>query len=291
MSKKTLGIIQMATCAVLWSLAGVLIKKINSGPIVIAGVRSAFAAVCTFLYMKIAKIKFHINKRVLLGSVCTSATFLLFVSANKLTDAANAIVLQYTQPIFILLFSWMFFKEKLVKRDVAVAFCTLFGVALFFADNLSGDKLAGNFVAIAAGAAIALVFMIYEHVTKAERLSGMVIGHLITAFAGIGFFAFSPESVSGTDLLYMGILGVFQLGISYVFFCLAVDKISGFACSIIGAIEPLLNPVLVMIFVGEKPGRFALVGSIVVISAVTVWCTVDAKAGKTKNKEKEPAVI
>ncbi len=286
MNKKAIGILEMAICAVLWSLAGVLIKKISTGPMVIAGIRSLFAAFCTFCYMKATKIKITVNKRVLLGSVFTSATFLLFVSANKMTDAANAIVLQYTQPIFILIFSWMFFKEKLVKKDIAVAFCTLFGVALFFADNLSGDKLLGNFVAIAAGASIALAFMIYEHVTKAERLTGMVLGHFITAVVGIGYFAFNPETVTGTDVLYMGILGIFQLGISYIFFCLAVDKISGFACSIIGAIEPLLNPLLVMIFVGETPGKYALWGSIVVIGAVTTWCVLDAKEDKNSAKEK-----
>lgn len=291
MSKKTAGIIEMAICAVLWSLAGVLIKKISAGPMVIAGIRSLFAAICTFFYMKFAKVKISINKRVLLGSVFTSATFLLFVSANKMTDAANAIVLQYTQPIFILIFSWLFFKEKLLKKDIAVAFCTLFGVALFFADNLSGDKLWGNFVAIGAGASIALAFMIYEHVTKGERLTGMLLAHLTTAVVGIGYFAINPEALTGSDVFYMGILGIFQLGIAYVFFCLAVDKISGFACSIIGAIEPLLNPVLVMIFVGETPGKYALLGSMVVIGAVTIWCMLDAKHDKTEYKEKEPAVI
>ena len=284
MSKKTIGMIEMAICAVLWSLAGVLIKKISAGPMVIAGIRSLFAAACTLCYMMITKVKFVVNKRVFLGSIFTAATFLLFVSANKMTDAANAIVLQYTQPIFSLVFSWMFFKEKLLKKDIAVAFFTLFGVALFFADNLSGDKMLGNIVAIGAGASIALAFMIYGHVTQAERLAGMVLGHLLTALVGIGYFLLNPEKVTGTDVFYMGVLGIFQLGIAYVFFCLAVDKISSFACSIIGAIEPLLNPILVMIFVGETPGKYALFGSIVVIGAVTVWCMLDAKNDKNKEK-------
>jgi drug/metabolite transporter (DMT)-like permease len=126
--------------------------------------------------------------------------------------------------------------------------------------------------------------MIYEHVTKAERLTGMFLGHLLTALVGIGYFAINPETLTGSDVFYMGILGVFQLGIAYVFFCLAVDKISGFACSIIGAIEPLLNPVLVMIFVGETPGKYALWGSLVVIGAVTIWCMLDAKTDKDKKK-------
>ena len=291
MNKKIIGILEMALCAVLWSIAGVFIKKITVGPIVIAGIRSAFAALCTFLYMRIMKISFCINKRVFFGSFCTAATFLLFVSANKLTDAANAIVLQYTQPIFILIFSWIIYREKLVKRDVAVAFTTLFGIALFFADNISGEKLFGNFVAIGAGASIALAFIIYGHVTKEERFSGMLMGHIMTATVGISLFVASPVKVSLTDWVYMGILGVIQLGVSYILFCLAVDKISGFACSIIGVIEPLLNPLLVMVFIGEKPGKFALAGSIVVILAVTIWCMLDAKAEKSESEEKDPAVI
>ncbi len=285
MNKKYIGMLEMAVCAILWSIAGVFIKKISVGAIVIAGTRSAFAVLCTFIYMKIMKIKFCINKRVFFGSLCTSATFLLFVSANKLTDAANAIVLQYTQPLFILIFSWIFYREKFVKRDIAVALTTLFGIALFFADNISGEKLFGNFVAIGAGAAIALAFMIYGHVTKEERFSGMLMGHLMTAVVGVGFLIASPVNITVTDWLYMGILGIFQLGVAYIFFCLAVEKISGFACSIIGVIEPLLNPLLVMIFIGEKPGKFAFWGCAVVILAVTAWGMLDAKDDALK-KEK-----
>ena len=277
MDKRTVGSIQMIVCATLWSMGGILIKLIGAGPFMIAGVRSLFAALCMAVFMYASKIRFTVNKRVFAGSVFTALTFICFVLANKMTYAANAIVLQFTEPIFLLVFSALIYKEKLKARDMAVAFATLFGVALFFADSVSGGKTAGNFVAVGAGISLAFVYMIYGKVTPGERMSGMLIGHLLTAVFGIAMFSLFPSAVTWKDVLLMVILGIFQLGIPYVLFCLAVGKCSSFACSLIGAIEPLLNPVWVMIFDGETPGAMSLVGGVIVIGAVTAWSVADSK--------------
>lgn len=277
MSKKTVGIIQMAVCATLWSMGGIIIKLIDCGPFMIAGVRSFFAALCMAIFMFSAKIKFTVNRRVAVGSIFTALTFICFVLANKLTYAANAIVLQFTEPIFLLIFSALIFKEKMKKSDMAVAAATLFGVALFFADSVSGDRIWGNFIAVGAGISLAFVYMIYGKVTAAERMSGMLLGHLMTALFGILMYCVFPTTVTGKDFMMMVVLGIFQLGIPYVLFCLAVGKCSPFACSLIGALEPLLNPVWVMIFDGETPGLLSLLGGIIVIASVTAWSVADAK--------------
>lgn len=200
---------------------------------------------------------------------------------NKLTYAANAIVLQFTEPIFFLIFSAIIFKERLKARDVAVALATLVGVALFFAESVSGDRMLGNFVAIGAGISLAFVYIISGRVSDEERMSGMLIGHLLAAVFGIFMFCISPMPVTVKDVALMAVLGIFQLGIPYVLYCLALGKCSAFACSLIGAIEPMLNPVWVMIFNGETPGIFALFGSVIVIAAVTLWSVAQSKNEKT----------
>ncbi len=277
MKKNTVGIIQMVVCATLWSMGGILIKLIGAGPFMIAGIRSFFAALCMAVFMLATKIRFTVNKRVFAGSIFTALTFICFVLANKMTYAANAIVLQFTEPIFLLIFSAIIYKEKLKARDMAVALATLFGVALFFADSVSGGKTLGNLVAVGAGISLAFVYMIYGKVSRSERMTGMLIGHLLTALFGIVMFMFFPSAVTGKDVFLMIVLGIFQLGIPYVLFCLAVGKCSSFACSLIGAIEPLLNPVWVMIFDGETPGVMSLIGGIIVIAAVTGWSVADSK--------------
>lgn len=276
-NEKTIGAIEMIFCAVLWSIGGILIKMTSCGPFVIAGVRSLFAALCMALFMYIKKIKFKINKKVVIGSVFTSCVFILFVLANKLTYAANAIVLQFTEPIFFLIFTALIYKERIKAKDMAAALVTLLGIALFFADSVKGEKLLGNFLAIGAGACLAVVYMVFARVEENERMSGMLLGHLVTALFGGIMFLIYPTTVTGTDVLFMTILGIFQLGIPYVLFCLAVGRCSPFACSLIGAIEPLLNPVWVMLFDGETPGRFALLGTVLVVGAVTAWSIADSK--------------
>ncbi len=278
MNKKTIGIIQMATCAALWSTAGIFIKLIGCGPFMIAGVRSFFAAICMAVFMICAKIKFSFNKKVAAGGFFAAATFVCFVLANKLTYAANAIVLQFTEPIFLLLFSALIYKEKLKFRDTAVAITTLLGITFFFAESISaGDKMPGNCIAIGAGISLAFVYMIFGKVSVSERMSGMLMGHVITAVFGTVMYLIFPARVTGTDFVLMMVLGVLQLGIPYVLMCLAVGKCSSFACSLIGAIEPLLNPVWVMIFDGETPGVFSLIGGVIVIASVTIWSVADAK--------------
>lgn len=277
MNEKTIGAIQMIVCAVLWSIGGILIKMTSCGPFVIAGVRSLFAALCMALFMYIKKIKFKINKKVVIGSIFTSCVFILFVLANKLTYAANAIVLQFTEPIFLLIFTAIVYKERIKLKDMTAALITLLGIALFFADSVKGEKLLGNFLAIGAGASLAVVYMVFARVEENERMSGMLLGHLITALFGGIMFLIYPAAVTGADVLFMTVLGIFQLGIPYVLFCLAVGKCSPFACSLIGAIEPLLNPVWVMLFNGETPGKFALLGTVVVVGAVTAWSIADCK--------------
>lgn len=109
-------------------------------------------------------------------------------------------------------------------------------------------------------------------IKEEDRMSGMLTGHLIAAVIGIPFMLFTENSYTGISVLGILILGIVQLGIPYILYVLSTKSCPPLACSLLGAIEPLLNPVWVALFDGEMPGMLALVGGILVITTVTLWC-------------------
>ncbi len=262
----------MLLCATLWSTAGIFIKLIPWHPLVIAGVRSLISAGVFLIYMRSIKIGFVINRFSILSGVFLSGTFIFFIAANKLTTSANAIVLQYTAPIFILVLSALIFRQKFRLGDILAVTVTTLGISLFFFDKLSGGYMLGNVLAIVAGLFFASMFITTGRADEKSRMSGILLGHLITAVIGIPFIFLYPTPITTGAVLCIFALGVFQLGIPYILYGIAIRKCSPLACSLISAIEPLLNPLWVFIFAGERPGFYALVGGVIVISSVLAWC-------------------
>ena len=141
----------MALCACLWSISGIFIKWISWSPFLIAGGRSLISAAVLGLFMTVSRIRIQVCRSSICAGISLGVSFLCFVSANKLTTAANAIVLQYTSPIFILIISALFLHQQIKKREVAVVCTAAAGILLFFLDQLSPGNIAGNFLGILAG--------------------------------------------------------------------------------------------------------------------------------------------
>ena len=151
MKKENIGTLQMLLCAALWSTGGILMKLIPWSGFAIAGLRSLIAGLTIAAYMLLCGHRFLINRQTLTAGFFTAMTYTCFVCANKMTTAANAIVLQFTAPVFIVIFSALLYKQRPKKADGLVVFFTLIGIALFFLDQLKPGYILGNFVAIAAG--------------------------------------------------------------------------------------------------------------------------------------------
>lgn len=266
------AIVRMASCAGLWSIAGIFIKLIPWNALVIAGFRSLIAAVVVLVFMRVTKRRVKINFSSIVGGFFVASTFFAFVSANKMTTAANAIVLQFTSPVFIMIISAIFFHQRFHKADFIAVITTLFGISLFFFDQLGAGSLLGNCIAILAGAFMAGMYVITGRADEDSRMSGILLGHVFTALIGIPMVFVFPTPVTSTAVMSILVLGIVQLGIPYVLYGLAVKNCPPLACSLIGAIEPLLNPVWVFLFNGEVPGIYALIGGVIVIGAVTAWC-------------------
>ncbi|HPO05335.1 MAG TPA: EamA family transporter [Bacillota bacterium] len=272
------AIFYMVMCAFLWSTAGIFIKLLPWNPMAIAGIRSLIAAGVYVLFMRSQKIPFVINKYSLLAGFFLTGVFVLFVSANKLTTSANAIVLQYCAPIFILVLSALIFKQKFRKGDVLTVAATTLGISLFFFGDLSAGYMLGNLLAIAAGIFFASMFITTNRADEKSRSSGILMGHLFTALIGIPFAFFFPTPINSVTVATILAMGIFQLGIPYVLYNMAARHCSALACSLISAIEPLLNPLWVFFFNGEVPGFDALLGGALVITAVVAWTIWSSKS-------------
>lgn len=287
MKKENIAIIEMLICATLWSVAGIFIKLIPWNGFAVAGMRSLIAGLTMAFYMLIKRYRFIINKKTLLSGALTACVYTCFTVSNKLTTAANAIVLQFTSPVFIVIFSSLIYKSPVRKKDLAAVLATLGGIALFFLDQLQPGYIAGNIIAIGAGMFMAGMFMTVGELEGEERFSAITTGQFFTFLIGLPFIIATRPEFTATATASILILGVFQLGISYILYVKASAHCPPLACCLLGAVEPLLNPVWVLIFDGERPGLFALIGGVIVIAAVTLWCIFGQSTAPAQKSEAE----
>lgn len=267
MNDQTKGVMFLILAAAFWSFGGLWIKLITLDSLVIAGGRSAIAAVMIALLARGSSWK-KPTPAVWFGAIAYAGTVLLFVSATKLTTAANAILLQYTAPIHVALLSPWLLKERITGLDWLTVGAVMVGMSFFFLDQLSADGMIGNVLAIVSGLFFALtVIALRRDHTQGAALQMVLLGNILTALIGLPFaVGVTPQ---GNDLLYLGLLGVVQLGLGYLFFVRGVGKVSAIEGALIPMLEPLLNPVWVMLFHGERPSVLSVLGGAFVIAAVT----------------------
>ena len=262
------AILLLAGSATMWSLGGLLIKSVHAHPLAIAGSRSAIAAGVLLLVLK--KPKFTWSFAQIGAALAYAATMILFVTATKTTTAANAVLLQFTAPIYVALFSAWLLKEKTKLLDWLTIFLVMGGMVLFFLDNLSSTSILGNGIGAASGVSFAF-FTIFMRMQKdGSPLESILLGNILTAVIGLPFLSQSFPDESGW--LYLVILGVVQLGIPYVFYSWAIKHVTALEAILIPVLEPLLNPVWVFLILGEAPGLLAMLGGVIVLLAITVRC-------------------
>lgn len=285
MTVKRKGQLTMLACAVMWSIGGILIKYIEWSPFAIAGFRSLISAAVVVIFMAISKLKITVTREAAYAGTALCGCVTCFVIANKLTTAANAIVLQYISPAFVLLISAAFLKQKLKKIEMGVVFLTFAGIILFFLDEIDMGGMIGNTLAVLSGLCMAIMFIFNSRLDMNAKMTGILIAHLLTAIIGIPVGAMSEGlQPQPQEIIFILLLGVVQLGIPYVLYAKAASMISPLNCSLIGMAEPLLNPIWVAVFYGEVPGKFALLGGTVVIAAVVAYNIWDEKESLKEEK-------
>jgi drug/metabolite transporter (DMT)-like permease len=267
--QQTTGPLWIVLGAVFWSFGGVCAKLIPWSGLTISALRGIIAAIVIGLYRR--SFRFKLTKSTLAAAVALNLTTILFMMANKMTTAANAIVLQYTSPVFIILLSAIFLKEKPKKRDIMAVVGTLFGVSLFFLDQLKGGNALGNFVAILSGLAFACVFFSYK-LPGANPMDATFLGNVMSLLLLPFVFLDSQLFAHGvTPWLVILFMGVFQLGLGYILFSKGIQHTSATTGSILATIEPILNPIWVFLVVGEQPKPLSLVGGAIVLTTIVIY--------------------
>ena len=266
MSSRTKGNLYILLTALLWSTGGLLIKYIPGNAVAINGARSLIAVVFFWLYKR--SIKIRVNRYVISAAVCLVMTNLLYVMANKLTTAANAIVLQYMAPIFVLIWDCIYRKKAPKKQQCGIVLMALAGMVLFFFDQLDGGHLLGNILAIGAGLAFSGVFFI-NSLPEASSEDASMLAFLASFVISIPFLG-DVWKMNQTAVVALLALGIFQVGLAYILFAKGTKLTSPVSASLIGLLEAILNPVWVFLFYGEKVGKFALAGAAVILLAVVL---------------------
>ena len=255
----------------LWSTGGLFIKSTTIDAYQITFFRSLFAAVTVALVTRKSGLKIDLFG--IFTSVIYALLLFLFVWATKKTTAANAIFLQYTAPIYILILGPFIIGEKFHIRDLVTVVIVIAGMSLFFVGQLRIEDYQGNAAALMSGIFLGLYIMLLRH-PKAEGFNpaiAVIYGNFLLALVNAPAGISAIPVMTGMDWFAVTFLGVVQIGISYILFIKGVrGGTRPLDASLIGFIEPLLNPVWVFLFVGERPSPWALVGGGIIIAAIAV---------------------
>lgn len=269
LSEHQRGTLCVFLAAVLYSIGGLCIKLVPWSGMAINGARTAIALVVIGLYLKVTHHKPRMNLWILVGAVSVCGTNILFSIANKLTTAANTIVLQFTAPIFVILFSIFLFGKKPQKLDLVACGMVLGGVLLFFVDSLSAGGMLGNVLALLSGISYAGVFLMND-MPESDAISSVFWGDIISAVVGLPFLGYETE-FSFNTVIALIVLGIFQVGLAYILLTEGLKTTPPVTASLVSGIEPVLNPILVAVFYHEMIGPIALIGAMVVVGSVVLY--------------------
>lgn len=281
------GPLYLAGAAICWSMAGTLTKFIPWSATTVACLRGLIAVLMQMLYTRTWKIR--ITKPVLLTAICYLGETLLFTFANKMTSAGSAIVLQNTSPLYIMLMGLIILKQKPSKLDCCVGVVIFSGILLSMLDTLRGGELPGsnpllgNILALISGVFYAGIFFT-SRLPGANALQSAILGNLMYVFFLPTLFTdqalMHPETTGvpvWQSVLAMLVLGTCQLGLSYIFFDKGIRTTPSLQASFITMIEPVLSPILALIFLGEAMGTLSVIGSVLVIATIVVHNVLTAK--------------
>ena len=270
--------------AILWSTGGLFIKWNTLSGLELSFCRSLFAMITIAILTR--REGFGLNIVSAAGAVLYAVLLVLFVLSTKATTAANAIFLQYTAPVYVLIFEPLIYKERFRSRDLITVLVCIGGMALFFVGQLRPQDIAGNIMALASGLCFAFYFLLLRHPRAREvnRASSVIYGNLLAVIALAPWGLPALLNINLHDALIVSYLGVVQLGIAYAVFTEAMARgVRSLDAGIICYIEPVLNPVWVFLVLGERPSRWALLGGTIIVVAVIGHMLLDARGKRKAN--------
>jgi drug/metabolite transporter (DMT)-like permease len=285
LTERRKAILFLILAAILWSTAGVLVKALNWQPLSILAGRGIFTSILFLLYMR--RLPQKVTRWTLLAAAGSIATQFLFITSTKLTTAANAIFLQYTAPIYVVLLAYWLLREKPSRSDWIAMGIIFLGLILFFGDQLNPNGLYGNILAVLSGLTSAVMMVSFRAQKDGSPEDSILIASLAIAIFGLPSILKETQTI--TNWLSIAYLGIFQIGLAFIFFTKGIKHIPALEANLIGTLEPILNPVWVFLFLGERMGRSALLGGLVVLAGVIVSAVGSAQTDR--EHESSPAQI
>lgn len=286
------GIALVVAAALLWSGGGLGIKLVHAHPLAIAGYRCFFALPVMLVALGFAARERGGEVRAALlrpstwyVAISYAVAVMLYVAATRLTTAANAILLQYTSPLHVVLLSPLLLRERVAWWDwLAVGGCGA-GMLFFFGNGFADGAALGNVLALVSGFGFGLLTLLLrkerlDAVRRGEAfadVAGSPLGALVAVTLGnaIGSLLASPWMVIAgpvelTSVAVLLALGLLQIGVSYVLFIAGTARVTAVEAGLVASIEPVLNPVWVALGYGERPSVGALVGGFLIVASVTL---------------------
>lgn len=255
--------------ALLWGLAGVCVKSIPWNSFSIMASRCGIGIMMFAILRRSVRIKF--NKYTLAGAIMMSITGILYMMSIKLTTAATAIVLQYTAPIFVFLYSVLFQKRKAKLSETLIVLMVFSGCVLSFVDELDPTRMLGNTVGLLSGISFAAQIIMFSD-KRADSNDGMYLSNIISFITCVPFMFFDKNmAFSGEILFWVLALGIFQYGLANIFYAKGCQIINKIETSLLLTIEPVFNPIPVFLVTGEMPGPLAITGFFVVVGGITLY--------------------
>ena len=276
------AVLSVVFAALLWSSGGLFIKIAPFGPLAVACGR---ALVTTIFYL--IALRPNLRGARLSTGLVYAAMIVTFVSATKLTTAANAIFLQYTGPAYVLALSPFLLREPFERLDAFCVALSLAGMALFFVGKVEPGQFWGNVLGALSGIAYALTIVLLRRdakggakagasrggqqaVARGDAMPSTVLGNLIAALITLPFVTGDFARITAQGALVLVYLGVVQMGIAYLLLARGLRSVPAAEASLISMLEPTLNPVWVYLGTGERPGPWAVLGGAIVLAAVSV---------------------
>lgn len=259
----------MLSASICFSTGGLLMKLIPWNGLAINGARNLIACLVIGLYILVTRHKLKFNLTVLVGAVSMAGVTTLFALANKLTTAGNTIILQYTAPIWIVILMFFLFGKKPDRTAVVSILIVLVGILCFFFEGLSTGKWLGDLFALLSGIFYAGVFLLnsFEH---GDAISSVFFGQLACGVC-LSPLVLKESVFTPQVLLSIVLLGAVQVGLAYILFTTGTRYTDPVTASIINAMEPILNPVLVAVFYGEMLGKLSLIGAVIVLCGIMYY--------------------
>lgn len=271
--------LQILAAALLFSTGGTAIKACELSSWQVASFRSGIAAVALLLMLRESRDWWR--PRPLLVGVAYAVTMVSYVTANKLTTAANTIFLQSTAPLYLLLLGPLVLKERITRSDVVFTIVLAVGMAMFFVGvepptATAPDPARGNLLGALCGLSWAVTILGLRWLGRdpaggrSSAAAASVAGNILACLVCLPWALPVVES-GAADWVAVSYLGVFQIGVAYVFLTRGVRHVSSLEVSLLLLLEPVTSAVWAWLFLAERPAPWSLAGCGIILGSTVFF--------------------